>query len=311
MKTHLLTAGLAALALAAACQHAAPGPAAKPATIPAEAAKAAPAAAKAGPSAEALAALDAVLADPRREKDKARDQYRHPRETLVFFGVEPDDTVVEALPGGGWYTRILLPFATPNGRYMAINYPMPVFEQLFGDGLTPERRATLESWDVAYLEAAKKNGPEGAAVAAAFRFGAVPPKVAGQADHVLYVRALHNLARFGMLDQAAADCFAMLKPGGVCGVVQHRAKPDAPAAYVDGSNGYLKEADVIAAFEKAGFTLEAKSEVNANPKDAADHEGGVWMLQPASRAKDDDPRKPALIAIGESDRMTLKFRKPG
>lgn len=257
---------------------------------------------------EALAPvlLEDVLAHPRREDDRARDPYRHPAETLAFFEVEPTHAVVEALPGGGWYGRILAPYVAEAGQYMAINYPMDVYEQLFGDRLQDETfRARLEGWETSFPDQVTEWGGE---AAGAFRFGGVPAEFEGAADRVLYIRALHNLARFDRLDGAAADAFALLRPGGVVGVVQHRAPADETDARADGSRGYLREADVIAAFEAAGFVLEASSDINANPADPANHEIGVWTLPPTLALGEEN--RDAYIAIGETDRMTLKFRKP-
>jgi predicted methyltransferase len=143
--------------------------------------------------------LQEIIDDPARTEDAARDQFRNPRQTLEFFGIEPGDTVVEALPGGGWYTRILLPYLGEEGRYHAVNYPMPVFEQIFADRLTDERRAELADWENTFPGQAAAWGGD---VDGAFRFGAVPAELEGGADAVLYIRALHNLARFNMLDMA-------------------------------------------------------------------------------------------------------------
>jgi predicted methyltransferase len=255
-------------------------------------------------TAYAQAKMEAVIADPRRDEDRARDAWRNPKETLEFFGIEPNMTVVEALPGGGWYTRVLLPYVHNDGSYIAMNYPMPVFEKLFGDGLTDERRAELALWEETFIAQGPDFGPEDAVIDGAIRFSEVPDEMAGAADAVVYIRALHNLARFGMLNTAAQDAFKLLKSGGVVGVVQHRAKTDAAADYVDGSKGYLKEADVIAAFEAAGFEFEESSEINANPNDPADHEIGVWAMPPRGAGGE------ATAELGESDRMTLRFRKP-
>ncbi len=249
--------------------------------------------------------LQEIIDDPARADDAARDGFRNPRQTLEFFEVEPGDTVVEALPGGGWYTRILLPYLGEDGRYYAVNYPMPVFEQIFADRLTDERRAELADWENTFPGEAAAWGGD---VDGAFRFGAVPAELQGEADAVLYVRALHNLARFGMLDMAAQDAFALLEPGGVAGVVQHRAPADETDERADGSRGYLREADVIAAFEAAGFELEDSSDINANPRDTADWEQGVWALPPTLGGPEDERER--MRIIGESDRMTLKFRKP-
>lgn len=255
---------------------------------------------------EALAAptLDQVLADPRREADSARDQYRNPRETLEFFGVEASDTVVEALPGGGWYGRILAPWLAAEGRYYGLNYSMSIFEQIFPN-MTEEQRARLEGWEASFpASAAEWGGP----AAGAYTLGFIPDGAAGTTDVVLYIRALHNMARFGELDVAVDDAWTLLRPGGVVGVVQHRAPADETDERADGSRAYLREADVVAAFEARGFVLEASSEINANPADPADHEIGVWALPPTLAGTDDDREE--RLAIGESDRMTLRFRKP-
>ncbi|MCC5982262.1 MAG: class I SAM-dependent methyltransferase [Oceanicaulis sp.] len=249
--------------------------------------------------------LDQVLTDPRREADRARDQYRNPRETLEFFGVEASDTVVEALPGGGWYGRILAPWLAAEGRYYGLNYSMSIFERLFAD-MTDEQRARLEGWEASFpATAAEWGGP----AAGGYTLGSVPESAAGTADVVLYIRALHNMARFGELDVAVDDAWTLLRSGGVVGVVQHRAPADETDERADGSRGYLREADVIAAFEARGFVLEASSEINANPDDPADHEIGVWALPPSLRVDSDEQRE-TNAAIGETDRMTLRFRKP-
>lgn len=248
--------------------------------------------------------LEQVLADPRREADSARDQWRNPRLTLEFFQVEADDTVIEALPGGGWYGRILAPWLAAEGQYYGLNYPMSVFEQLFPN-MNDEQRARLEGWEAGFPAAAAWGGP----AQGGYTFGAIPESAAGTADVVLYIRALHNMARFGQLDVAVNDAWTLLKPGGVVGVVQHRAPADETDERADGSRGYLREADVIAAFEARGFVLEAASSINANPNDPADHEIGVWALPPSLRV-DTDEQRAANTAIGETDRMTLRFRKP-
>lgn len=261
-----------------------------------------------GPAAQAPAVdgdkMISVLADPRRDTDRERDGDRHPLETMTFFELAPTDTVVEVLPGSGWYTRILLPYLTPEGRYMGLSFP----PAMLGDDLPPERRARLADWPQNFLKDGLKDGPEGAVIAAAFHFGSVPDEVRGTADRILFMRSLHHMARTGWMDQGAADAFSLLKPGGLACVEQHRARPDAPDSYATGAKGYLKEADVIAAFERAGFELVARSEINANPKDPADHAEGVWALPPTFR--EGETNRAAYLAIGESDRMTLKFRKP-
>lgn len=278
-----------------------------PAEAPAEPAPAEPAPAE-EPVAEAPAMdlLDTVLADARRDGDRARDQFRNPAETLRFFEVEPNHTVVDALPGGGWYSRILAPYTEAEGRYMGVNYSMEVFDQLFGDSLTDERRASLAAWEQEFMA----RDDFGGAVDGAFRFGGVPAEFEGQADRVLYIRALHNMARTGNLEVAVADAFTLLKPGGIAGVVQHRAPADETDERADGNRAYLRQADVIAAFEAGGFELVETSEINANPNDTADYDIGVWALPPSNAGDSEGEDVPPLQSVGESDRMTLKFRKP-
>ena len=256
-------------------------------------------------NAEAQEKLDSVLSDARRDDDRARDEFRHPGETLAFFGIEPDMTVAEALPGGGWYTRVLLPYLTPEGRYIALNYQTGVWEGMYGDNWNDDAAAEIAGWTETAPAKLMENGPDGAEVEA-YVIGATPASLDGQVDAVLFVRALHHLNRFDVayMDEAVADSFEMLKPGGVVGVVQHRANATASDDYASGDNGYLREADVIAAFERGGFELDSQSGINANPADTADYEDGVWTLPPSGGGGEE------YADIGESDRMTLKFRKP-
>jgi predicted methyltransferase len=251
-------------------------------------------------------ALAATLANPRREADMRRDSFRNPGATLEFFDVQPTHTVVEALPGGGWYTRILAPYVAAEGSYMAINYSMAVYEDLFS-AMNDETRARLEAWEETFPPQVSEYGGEAAGT---FRFGGVPESAAGQADRVLYIRALHNMARTGRLEMAVQDAFTMLKPGGMVGVVQHRAPAEETDARATGARGYLRQADVIAAFEAAGFELVETSEINANPNDAADYEIGVWALPPTNGGDSEGEDVAPLQSVGESDRMTLKFLKP-
>ncbi len=249
--------------------------------------------------------LDDVLAHPRRDNDRARDRFRNPKETMEFFGVEPHHVVVEALPGGGWYSRVIYPYVADQGGFIGINYSNDLYRTLFGDERYEQNRERFEGWEDTFAAQIEGMVPGGAGLITGLRFGQVPDaEYANTADRVLYIRALHNLARAGQIETAAQDAFTLLKPGGVLGVVQHRAKPDAPEDYVDGSKGYLKEDFVIAAMESAGFVFDGASQINANPNDPADHEIGVWAMPPANRAGE------ATADLGESDRMTLRFVKP-
>jgi predicted methyltransferase len=255
-------------------------------------------------SAENVAKLEAAIADPRRDVDRSRDEFQHPGETLAFFGVTPDMLVVEAIPGDGWFARVLLPYLTPDGGYAAVNYSVDMTARLSRGPLSPQRRQAAEGWPSRYLVEAAGFGPANAPVEAVFLYGSIPSSIRGQADAVLYNRALHHLARTGELYNALTDTYDMLKPGGVVGVVQHATQPSTPEDYdVSGALGYMRQEDVIKAFEDIGFVFEAASEINANPLDLANHAGGSWTMPPTGHSE-------AVAGLGETNRMTLRFRKP-
>lgn len=237
-------------------------------------------------------ALAGAIASPLRSPaNVARDRYRHPAETLAFFGVKPTDTVVEIWPGNGWYSEILAPMLREKGRYLAAG-PLPRTADMVTKLQARDATAFGKVQTVAFPAAAGQAG--------------VPD---GVADKVLTFRNVHNW-RFGGTDQAQAAfnmMFRMLKPGGMLGVVEHRL-PEARDAAAEEKSGYMKESSVIAFATRAGFKLAGKSNVNANPKDTADWPQGVWTLPPTYRLGDTDRAKYA--AIGESDRMTLLFVKP-
>ena len=253
--------------------------------------------------------LNAVLAS-RSDEDTVRDDARQPLETLTFFQVKPGMTVAEALPGGGWYTRILANYLGQDGTLYGVNYP---------DSLWPMLSYASPEW-IAQRIAATDNFTAKVATftdngitAQGFTFDTVPPEVEGTVDRVLLIRALHNLNRFqqkaGTSSQALAATHAMLKKDGLVGVVQHRAPATASEEWANGNRGYLNEAAVITMFEEAGFVLVAQSEINANPLDQPSGEDSVWRLPPSLRGSNDDEQREAMVAIGESDRMTLLFRK--
>jgi predicted methyltransferase len=247
------------------------------------------------------ATLAAVLADPRRDADKARDQYRHPGETLAFFQVKPGMTVVDYLPAGGWFTRIIAPYLGPTGHYIAMGPDLTgetnqYFLNSMG-GLGAKFPGQAAGWS---LGAAPK--------VTAFNTDGYPQELDGTVDRVLIFRELHNQLRFGWLHQDMLAIRRMLKPGGMLGIEDHRMFENAPYSMTDGSKGYLRESDVIALMNVYGFDLVARSEINANPKDTKDYPGGVWTLPPGMRGATDANRA-QLQAIGESDRMTLLFRK--
>jgi predicted methyltransferase len=254
--------------------------------------------------------LVAVI-EARSAEDRARDQWRHPAETLAFFQVEPGMTVAEVLPGGGWYTRILANYLGGDGTLYGVNYVermWPMFSFATEKWIAQRIASTGEFDDD--VRGFTDNGIK----AQGFTFNTVPPKAGGTVDRVLLIRALHNLNRFeataGTRSQAMAAIRGMLKPGGMVGVVQHRLSESAPEEGADGSRGYLKQSAVIDIFTTAGFELVAQSEINANPRDKPGPQDSVWRLPPSLNTSKDDPGLRAeMEAIGESDRMTLLFRK--
>ncbi len=244
-----------------------------------------------------------VLAADYREADRGRDGYRHPAETLEFFGITQDMTVGEYGPGGGWYTRVIAPFVSGKGTYVAINADVESYHA----GADAERNAQRKLFPQNFPgRVAEWTGIDAASVAAVEVDEA--PDWAGKLDAIVTFRGLHGLARKDLTDETIAHFYGLLKPGGVVGVVQHRAKEDAAYDYTRGHFGYLKQSEVIAMFESEGFELAASSEINANEKDSANWEKGVWTLPPTLTLGDTDKAK--YEAIGESDRMTLKFVKP-
>ncbi|MEN3973315.1 methyltransferase [Sphingomicrobium sp. XHP0235] len=233
---------------------------------------------------------DAVGLPLRGANNVARDQYRNPVETLAFFGVQPDDTVVEIWPGGGYYAEILAPYLADNGSYWAVASDR---------GLNGVRT-------FAGANAAAVGTVNYAAFPASGTDARVP---AGAADVVLTFRNVHNwqMGNEPYGDEAFRQMYAMLKPGGTLGIVEHRL-PESADAMREKTSGYMKTSTVRAMAEAAGFEYVGASEINANPRDTADYEQGVWTLPPTLRLGDTDRAR--YMAIGESDRMTLKFRKP-
>ncbi len=254
-------------------------------------------------TAVADASLSAAIAgDWRDPKNTVRDRYRHPLETLGFFGVNAKQTVVEITPGAsGWYTEILTPYLRNDGAYIAAQVdPMAMAEGRSRDN----QQKTIDA-----LKARLAKYPMQFDRAQIATFDPKQPMLAapGSADAVLTFRNVHNWVAGGTADAYFAAFFAALKPGGVLGVVDHRAKPGTEIETMK-SSGYLTEQLVIDLATKAGFVLDARSEVNANPKDTTDHPNGVWTLPPVNRHDAEDDAM--YQAIGESDRMTLRFRKP-
>ena len=241
-------------------------------------------------------ALQAAIAGTSRTPaNVARDVYRHPYETLSFFGIKPNMTVVELVPGGGWYTEILAPYLRANGRYIGAGTPADPVKRT---GMAFKNK--LDSNPAVYDKAVT------GVFAPPSNYNIAP---AGSADMVLTFRNVHNWIEGGDAQMVAVfkQMYTVLKPGGVLGVVYHRL-PEKATQDATASSGYVKESYVIGIAEKAGFKLVAKSDINANPKDNAEHKKGVWALPPTYANRDED--RAAYQAIGESDRMTLKFVKP-
>ena len=246
--------------------------------------------------------INTVLADPRRADDTARDAWRHPAQTLSFFQVQPGMTVVDYMPAGGWYTRVLVPYLGANGRYLGVTPdPAAADGERFADyfeGLPDDFRENAGSWSLSGAPYAVVSSDQ------------INDAMDGTVDRVLIFREMHNLMRSGAMYTELTRLRDLLKSDGMLGIVQHRAKETAPADYTLGTNGYLRQRDVVALVEAHGFQLVSTSEINANPNDAANWEGGVWTRAPSYRGADEGTEARATAeAIGESDRMTLLFRK--
>jgi predicted methyltransferase len=247
------------------------------------------------------ARLRAVIDGPQRSAaNRARDPARHPFETLRFFGLTPTQTVVEISPGGGWYTEILAPYLHDHGRYCAALDAGDSTEQVRSRERFKDR---LRSDPARYGRVATSLLPGAGARSTPI----APP---GSADLVLTFRNVHNWIEDGELDDMLRAFHAALKPGGVLGVEEHRALPGTSLANIIKS-GYVPKDFVVDRARAAGFVLVAESEINANPRDTTEHPDGVWSLPPTLRGGDTD--RAAFLAIGESDRMTLRFvkRQPG
>ncbi|MEM6641253.1 MAG: methyltransferase, partial [Pseudomonadota bacterium] len=258
------------------------------------------------------ARIDAAL-DRQSDGAKARYGARHPAETLAFFDLAPGMTVVEGLPGGGWYSKILVDYLGPDGRLIGADYALDMWPKFgfFDDEFIEGKKTWASDWPE---QAQEWRGADSARVDA-FAFNAVPERLLESADAVVFIRALHNFARFnedgGYLDNALAETYAVLKPGGIVGVVQHQAPEARSDAFANGSRGYLKKAYVIERMRAAGFEYVGSRDINANPKDQPSEADMVWRLPPSLSGSRDKPEQRAKMeAIGESNRMTLKFRKP-
>ena len=233
----------------------------------------------------------------RTKAEKVRDKYRHPKRTLKFFGVKPTDTVVEIWPGSGWYTQILAPALKGSGQYVAAHWPKDSTVGFF--------QKSRAKFDVKFTDHPERYGDISVV-------GFEPPKhnilaPDESADVVLTFRNVHNWMSKDYEQDVFKSAYNALKPGGVLGVVEHRAKPNTDRLSMIES-GYVTESYVKQLAQNAGFKFVASSEVNANPKDLKNYPAGVWTLPPTLRFKEQNKDK--YLKIGESDRMTLKFVKP-
>lgn len=271
-------------------------------TSPQAEAPATPAAETVTPAAPAqtLTPLQTAIAGSwRSEANVARDAWRHPEQTLQFFGIQPNMRVIEITPGGGWYTEILAPWLAAEGQFVG--------------ALIDPGSSTSESARNYYSDSNQKlrdklaAEPDQYGKAELVEFSLADPHFGEpqSADAVLTFRNVHNWINAGAAPSMFKGFFEVLKPGGVLGLVEHRANGDVPEG---DRSGYMSEQQVVAMATAAGFVLEEKSEINANPADTKDHPNGVWTLPPGNRHEAEDDAK--YQAIGESDRMTLRFRKP-
>ncbi|MEO1080207.1 MAG: methyltransferase [Pseudomonadota bacterium] len=244
------------------------------------------------------------ILDGRSDEAKARDEYRHPAETLQLFGIKEGMTVIDALPGS-WYGDIIAPLLGSDGKYIGVRYGDWFYKNRFGDEYAERwegAQSFLTEWPTS---ASEYGGGESSPATEAYFFPGLPASLDGSVDAALFFRALHHTNRYEpkYLDMTAADAYRVLKSGGIVGIVQHRAPENADDVWADGDNGYLKQSRVIEAFKGAGFMLENASEINANRKDQPTTDQFVWRLPPSSDEAE-------ALAIGESDRMTLVFKKP-
>jgi len=238
----------------------------------------------------------ALSGEQRSEANKARDEYRHPQETLSFFGISPTMTVMEVSPGGGWYTEVLAPLVAENGALIAAHSSPnggSYARRSLGGFLKKlgENDEIFDSVEVATLQPPS----------------AVSPAPAGSVDLVLAFRNVHSWLRADQAEMMFATIAESLKPGGVLGIVQHRGSADLTLEQMK-KTAYVSEEKVIELAELSGLELDARSEINANPNDTKDYARGVWTLPPTLAAGDDG--RDRYLAIGESDRMTLRFIKP-
>lgn len=254
-----------------------------------------------------LRSLERSLAS-QPDEVKARYPARNPAGTLLFFGIKPGDTVVETDPGSGWYSRILQSYLGAKGHLIGADYPLglyPLFDY-YSDEELLAKASWGEQWPAQFLE-------EGASVSG-YNLGTLPADLTNSVDCFLFIRSLHNLVDFeaegGFLTDSLNEALRVLKPGGVLGVVQHMGPETHSDEWASGANGYLKLSFVIDTVQAAGFVLEASSDINLNPKDRPSGDEYVWRLMPTLEPAESEAVLRSYRAIGESNRMTLRFRKP-
>ena len=247
---------------------------------------------------EAKSLENVISGEHRSEQNKSRDIHRNPRETLEFFGIESNMTVVEVWPSGGWYTEILAPYLNDEGQYISASFDFN------SDSAFVQRVAKIFLSKLEKRPDLYGNVKHGVLM--------LPDRVEvadpGSVDLVLTFRNIHNWMARGQERIAIESFYEMLKPGGILGVVEHRGDESVPQDPASKS-GYVNQSYMIEIAEEAGFILDASSEINANPLDTKNHSEGVWTLAPTYRAQSDEQKK-ALSKIGESDRFTLRFKKP-
>lgn len=244
-------------------------------------------------------ALSGAINHPTRAEDRARDAFRHPADTLAFWQIAPDMKVGEYAPGGQWFSRLLGHYLGGEGQLVGL---------FFSSTISPEAAAQERLRAAAAKFPADVAGFTGlpAERFSAYTLDGVPGDQKGTFDRIIVPRMMHNLQGRGVADSELKAMRDLLKDDGMLGIEQHRAKADAAWSYSNGSKGYMREDDIIALLRLNGFELVGKSEINANPADTADHAEGVWEMPPVLRTKRED-----LKDKGESDRMTLLFRKAG
>ncbi|MEO0696775.1 MAG: methyltransferase [Pseudomonadota bacterium] len=256
----------------------------------------------------------ASVLENQSEEVKARYPFRNPQATLEFFEIEPGETVVDTLPGEVWYAGILSEYLGSEGKVIGADYSVDMW-RLFKGFVDEEYLTRKATWTETWVADMEENSEDGDAPFGAVVYGSVDEAHTGVADTVLMVRAVHHFNRLEDEGQyfsgALSDAMTMLKPGGILGIVQHRGPEGNDDAWAEGDNGYVKQSTVVSMAEAAGFELVEASEINANPKDQPTNEDVVWRLPPSlATSREDAELKAQMEAIGESDRMTLKFRKP-